>query len=98
MPNLPQASKVSGQRDSWNRNMRATAIFIVFFLLFTAASIAVPIPLFPGNMIPNLLQNSSSAILPYLEALTNGLTYGIIIWIVFFFVDRKLEKSLSADS
>ncbi len=78
--------------------MRAIAIFIVFFLLFTAASIAVPIPLFPGNIIPNLFQNSSSAYMPYLEALINGLTYGIIIWLVFFFVDKKLEKSLSMDS
>ena len=78
--------------------MRATAVFIAFFLLFTAASIAVPIPIFPGNILPSLFQNSSSTILHYLEALINGLTYGIIIWIVFFFVDRKLEKSLSMDS
>lgn len=72
--------------------MRATAIFIAFFLLFTSASIAVPIPLFPGNIIPKLFENPSSEYLPFMEALTNGLTYGLIIWIVFFFVDKKLEK------
>jgi hypothetical protein len=78
--------------------MRATSIFIAFFLIFTAASIAVPIPLFPGNMIATLSGIPASDYMPYLEALTNGLTYGFIIWVVFFFVDKKLEKSLSMDS
>ncbi len=78
--------------------MRATSIFIAFFLIFTAASIAVPIPLFPGNIIATLSGIPASDYMPYLEALTNGLTYGFIIWVVFFFVDKKLEKSLSMDS
>ena len=78
--------------------MRATAIFIAFFLLFTSASIAVPIPLFPGNMISTLFGIPASEYMPYLEALTNGLTYGFITWIVFFLVDKKIEKSMSMDS
>ena len=78
--------------------MRATAIFFVFFLLFTSASIAVPIPLFPGNMISTLFGIPPSEYMPYLEALTNGLTYGFITWIVFFLVDKKIEKSLSINS
>ena len=78
--------------------MRATAIFAAFFLLFTSASIAVPIPLFPGNMISTLFGIPASEYMPYLEALTNGLTYGFITWIVFFLVDKKIEKSLSMDS
>lgn len=78
--------------------MRATAIFFVFFLLFTSASIAVPIPLFPGNMISTLFGIPASEYMPYLEALTNGLTYGFITWIVFFLVDKKLENSMSMDS
>jgi len=78
--------------------MRATAIFVAFFLLFTSASIAVPIPLFPGNMIPALLGMPPSEYLPYLEALTNGLTYGFISWLVFLLLARKIEQSLSADS
>jgi len=78
--------------------MRATAIFFVFFLLFTSASIAVPIPLFPGNMISTLFGIPASEYMPYLEALTNGLTYGFITWIVFFLVDKKIEKSLSINS
>jgi len=78
--------------------MRATAIFAAFFLLFTSASIAVPIPLFPGNMISTLFGIPTSEYMPYLEALTNGLTYGFITWIVFFLVDKKIEKSMSIDS
>jgi hypothetical protein len=78
--------------------MRATAIFAAFFLLFTSASIAVPIPLFPGNMISTLLGIPASEYLPYLEALTNGLTYGFITWLVFFLLARKIENSLSMDS
>jgi len=78
--------------------MRAIPIFYTFFLLFTAASIAVPIPLFPGNLIPTLSGIPASEYTVYLEALTNGLTYGAISWIIFFFVDKKLEKSMSIES
>ena len=78
--------------------MRATAIFAAFFLLFTSASIAVPIPLFPGNMVPTLFGIQASEYILYLEALTNGLTYGFITWIVFFLLARKIENSLSMDS
>ena len=73
--------------------MKATSIFIAFFLIFTAASIAVPIPLFPGNIIATLFVLPLSDYMSYLEALTNGLIYGFIIWVVFFLVDKKLEKS-----
>jgi hypothetical protein len=78
--------------------MRATAIFFVFFLLFTSASIAVPIPLFPGNMISTLFGIPASEYMTYLEALANGLTYGFITWIVFFLLAKKIEKSLSMNS
>jgi hypothetical protein len=78
--------------------MKATPIFIVFFILFTSASIAVPVPLFPGNMIPTLLGIPASEYIIYLEALTNGLTYGFISWAVFFLLVRKIENSLSTDS
>jgi hypothetical protein len=77
--------------------MRATAIFVAFFLLFTSATIAVPVPLFPGNMLPTLLEIPSSEYIPYLEALTNGLTYGFITWIVFLLLARKIENSLTTD-
>ena len=76
--------------------MKATAIFAAFFLMFTSASIAVPIPLFPGSMIPTLLKIPPSDYLTYLGALTNGLTYGLVTWIIFLLIDKKIE-SLSMD-
>jgi len=78
--------------------MRATSIFFAFFLLFTAASIAVPIPLFPGNIIATLSGIPASDYMSYLEAVTNGLTYGFVTWLVFFLIDKKLEKSMSVNS
>jgi hypothetical protein len=71
--------------------MKARAIFVAFFLLFTCASIVVPVPLFPGNMVQMWLN------VPYINAIVNGLTYGFITWIVFFLVNRRIEKSLSAN-
>jgi len=78
--------------------MRAAAIFVAFFLLFTCASIAVPVPMFPGNMIPRWFGISLSGYTPFIEAVANGLVYGFITWMVFFLVDRKIDKALSADS
>ena len=74
--------------------MKAPAIFAAFFLLFTCASIAVPVPLFPGNMVSTLFGIPASEYMPYLEALTNGLTYGFFTWMVFFLLARKIEKSM----
>ena len=73
--------------------MRAAAIFVAFFLLFTCASIAVPVPMFPGNMISTWFRIPLSEYTPYMEAVANGLLYGFITWIVFFFVNRRIEKS-----
>jgi len=78
--------------------MRAAAIFVAFFLLFTSASIAVPVPLFPGNMIPTLFRIPLSEYAPYIEAVANGLLYGFITWMVFFWINRKMDKALSTDS
>lgn len=78
--------------------MRATPVFFAFFLLFTLASLAVPIPLFPGSAITAYIQTPVSAIseyLVYIAAVSNGLIYGILVWVVFFFVDKKLEKAIA---
>jgi len=75
--------------------VRAKPIFFVFFILFTAASVAVPIPMFPGNMITALFRLPFSSYMPYIEVITNGLTYGFFTWLVLFIVDKKLEKSMS---
>ena len=77
--------------EGYSEDMRAGAIFVAFFLLFTCASIAVPVPMFPGNIVQTWLD------VPYTNAVVNGLTYGFITWIIFFFVNRKIEKSLSTN-
>jgi hypothetical protein len=78
--------------------VKAGQIFIAFFLLFTAASIAVPIPLFPGNVIAALVQFPLSQYLIYIEAITNGITYGLITWLIFFLVAKKLEEPMPVNS
>ncbi len=78
--------------------MKASAIFFAFFLLFTSASIAVPIPLFPGNMISTLVEFPASEFIVYFEALANGVTYAFVTWIVFSLLARKLEGSMSTES
>ncbi|MCW4023301.1 MAG: hypothetical protein ACOWW1_05730 [archaeon] len=80
--------------------MNAPPIFFTFFLLFTLASLAVPIPLFPESAITMLIQNPLSEIteyLVYIAATTNGLIYGIVVWVIFFFVDKKLEKAIAME-
>ncbi len=78
--------------------MRAAAIFVAFFLLFTCASIAVPVPLFPGNMIPTWFGIPLSHYTPYLEAVANGLLYGFITWTIFFVINRRMDKASFTDS
>ena len=73
--------------------MRAAAIFIIFFILFTSASIVVPVPLFPGNILHTFLEIQTSEYTPYLSAIMNGLTYGFITWIIFYLVDKRMEKA-----
>ena len=71
--------------------MKAAAVFVAFFLLFTLATLAVPVSMFPGNMIETWVD------VPYISVVANGVTYGFITWVVFFFISRRIEKSLSAN-
>lgn len=75
--------------------MRGGAIFLVFFIFFTLATLAVPIPLFPGNIVHSMFSSLGipvSFYTPLLDAVANGLLYGFIVWIVFVLVSRKLEE------
>jgi hypothetical protein len=75
--------------------MRGGAIFLSFFIFFTLATLAVPIPMFPGNLVQlafRLAEIPFSSNPPLLEAAVNGLFYGFIVWIVFVLVSRRLEE------
>jgi len=75
--------------------MRGGAIFLVFFIFFTLATLAVPIPLFPGNIVHSMINSLGiplSFYSPLLDAVANGLFYGFIVWMIFVLVSRKLEE------
>jgi len=71
--------------------MRGTIILIVFFLIFTFASLLIPSPMFPGTFFCALIGGAISEYTGYLSAVFNGLFYGVILWIVFTVISRRLE-------
>jgi hypothetical protein len=75
--------------------MKLKPIFFAFFIVFTLASIAVPIPLFPGNMISPILIPQLLTYKIYIEALTNGIAFSFLSYLVFFLVDKKLDNGAS---
>ncbi len=77
--------------------MRGGAVFLAFFLLFTLASIAVPVPLFPGSVVHALFGLPVDSYAPVVSAVTNGITYGLVVWLVFALATRKLDESAVSD-
>lgn len=73
--------------------MRGGAVFLSFFIVFTLASIAVPVPLFPGNMFPGWFGLYSDTYASLFSAVVNGITYGLIVWLVFILATRRLDES-----
>lgn len=75
--------------------MRGGAIFLVFFIFFTSATLAVPVPFFPGSILHSVFRSLGIPVSFYtmfFEAMANGLLYGFIVWIAFVLVSRKLEE------
>ena len=72
--------------------MREVSILIVFFLMFTFASLLIPSPMFPGNVLSGLIGVVMSEYVKYLSAVFNGIFYGIMLWLVFTVISRRLEK------
>jgi len=72
--------------------MRGTLILIVFFLLFTSASLLIPSPMFPGNAFCMLIGEATSQHVEYLSAFFNGVFYALILWLVFVAISRRLEE------
>ena len=77
--------------------MRGGAVFLAFFLLFTLASLAIPVDLFPGSMIHALFGLPIDSYTPLISAITNGITYGLVVWLVFFLATRRLDESGVSD-
>lgn len=69
-------------------------ILIVFFALFTAASLLIPSPMFPGNVLCNLLGSSVnlSQYTAVVSALFNGILYSAALWLIFAAVSRRLTQ------
>ena len=76
--------------------MRGGAVFLAFFLLFTLATLAVPVPLFPGSII-HAVFGLPEVDPPFISAIANGITYGAFVWLVFFLATRKLDESTVSD-
>jgi len=72
--------------------MRGTIILLVFFSIFTFASLLIPLPMFPGNFLCTLIGEAISEYSKYLSAVFNGVFYGIILWLVFFLLSRRFEE------
>jgi len=72
--------------------MRGAIILVSFLLLFMSASLLIPSPMFPGNFFCTLIGGSISEYSQYLSAFFNGVFYGVILWLVFTVISRRLEK------
>jgi len=60
--------------------------------MFTFASLIIPSPMFPGNVFCALIGEATSEYSKYLSAVFNGVFYGVILWLVFVVVSRRLEE------
>jgi len=72
--------------------MRGKPILAVFFLMFTIASPLIPCQLFPGNFLCFLFGFSMNSYGAFLSAVFNGVVYGVILWLVFTLLSRRLEE------
>ncbi len=67
-------------------------IILAFFSLFAAASLLIPVPLFPGSWFCAVIGHGIRDYVSVLSALFNGLFYGVILWLFFLGISRKLEE------
>jgi len=78
--------------------MRGGTVFLIFFVLFSVASYAIPVPLFPGNIFLSWFTSVPAMYTPLINAVINGMVYGCIIWLVFILVIRKFEEPKVTDT
>ena len=67
-------------------------IVLAFFSLFAVASLLIPVPLFPGSWFCALIGQGVLDYVGVLSAVFNGLFYGVILWLVFIGISRKLGE------
>jgi len=72
--------------------MKGIAILVAFFSLFTVASLLIPSPLFPGNFFCSLIGEAVRGYVNLLSAIFNGVFYGVILWLIFAGISRKLGE------
>ncbi|MEM2937109.1 MAG: hypothetical protein QXJ63_01010 [Candidatus Bathyarchaeia archaeon] len=72
--------------------MKGTSILMVFFVIFLLASLLIPSPMFPGNVICMWVGGAVSEYSRYLSAVFNGVFYGSILWLIFIVISRRLEE------
>jgi hypothetical protein len=70
--------------------MLGMVVFIAFFAIFSVSSMAIPSPLFPGNVVCRFLAVSGNASL--VSAAVNGVFYGFVAWAVFCLGFRWVER------
>ena len=79
--------------------MRGMAVFVAFFAIFSVSSIAIPSPMFPGNVACWVLEVSANTSL--VSAFVNGVFYGFVAWIIFSlglrWVERLSQKSMKGE-
>jgi hypothetical protein len=67
-------------------------IVLVFFSIFAAASLLIPVPMFPGSWFCSVIGAGVQDVVVVLSAVFNGLFYGVILWLLFVGISRKLEE------
>ena len=70
--------------------MKGLNILLAFFALFAVASILIPAPMFPGNWFCALLGEGIQEYVRILSAVFNGAFYGVILWLMFIGIGKKL--------
>ena len=74
--------------------MKGILILTVFFSIFLIASLIIPSPMFPGNVICALVGNVENTYREVLSALFNGVFYGVLLWLVFVLISRRFEEEM----
>jgi hypothetical protein len=65
---------------------------VAFFSLFAAASILIPVRVFPGSWFCAVIGQGIRDYVSVLSAVFNGVFYGSILWLIIIVVSRKLEE------